>query len=1312
MLANSAGADTSPTVWTIDAALVVVDISGYTLLTQRAADEGLVAVERLNSALSEFFSKLIDLVMDADGDIVAFAGDAIFAVFPVRAEGLGDAARRAARCAVSANLVGLELEEAWTTTEIAGCRITVAAGATWVATFPTSAGRRLLLAGGAAYERMAQVHGRQQPGSIAVDAGVVAALGIDASIERRGGVDLLVSLRGVSRPTDLGHGLMPNVTEAQLRSCLPAAIAARLETGHEDWLAEVRHVHALFFSPQWFGPESPDAVVIAKLAGLAQQELIRVGGDLLQVRSDENGFVFIAVFGIPGCTHEDDPARALLAAAAIRAAWRTSGVEMAGGLASGQSLCAVYGNRRRSDYVIMGRAMNVAARLMQQRGGLLAELEMVRKAGAPFPWAARPALRLKGLAREVEVAALSESGGVLAGPGAGRRGKAPARLIGRQQECQRIDRLLEAATSGRQPGLRALLVGGEAGMGKTTLARHALEGARKHGLVALLAGAQQLESRTPYFLWRGLLQQLLTLDQPSSGQLPLARTVRHLLASDAELHPFLSLLDDVVPLDLPASPVTRRMDPSARAAMLTRLVVRLLQSAAPGPMLILVEDAHWLDSASWSVLIQAMQQVDALRLFMTFRPGVADWPDEARQFMARHQDDAVSLSGLSATETAEVVRGRSPEERATPEAIEDIFRRSGGNPFFAEELALSLSDSRPVRQGARPAQGLPVTVAGTVLARVDRLAPRLQHALKVASVLGAVAPLDAILQLASIGADGPLAATEIEEAERHLVADRDLDAGSLVLRFRHAITQEAIYSVLTPSQKADLHGRAALWYEQQHADHLSPVLALLAHHFRAANQPDKAMPYLVRAGEQALQAHANVEAREFLQGALALEENHPIPALERVRRRRLLAEASLRLSKLQECRLVLLDALAIGARPAPTSPLRLCLQIAAALPGHLSPPAQGRLASGTDDGALLAAQLHQLRAEVAYFEHDMLALLHSTFEGLRAARWSGPSREQAITHGTAAIVLGLLRLTRLSRAHLRAAVRVSVEIGHEPTYAYVHHLASVCSSAVGEWAESERTIEVAAQGYRRNGDLYRWQTTRMILAYQALHLGDLKRIDHHLSEIDQRQLFPSGPLQLRAWFKTAELARANEHAMSERASAEQPAQALIDEVLALAAQVDPSQSLLCHGFAAIASLLRGERKLALVQAEIGLHVLRRHRTTTYYSLFGIVSIGDTFLLISEDDPSQWKALRPSVLRLLRVLRELRLMVPIAHPTELLLRARTDRLDSRAVSALLHARRAAQGAERLGMAGIAARAQELLRRWAPAEGGQQEFERRA
>src|SRR6516165_11585434 len=134
--------------------------------------------------------------------------------------------------------------------------------------------------------------------------------------------------------------------------------------------------------------------------------------------------------------------------------------------------------------------------------------------------------------------------------------------------------------------------------------------------------------------------------------------------------------------------------------------------------------------------------------------------------------------------------------------------------------------------------------------------------------------------------------------------------------------------MLPPSQKRALHRSVALWYERAYADRPEPWLPLLAHHFHEASEKPKALFYLGRAGEQALQAHANGEAVQFLNASLALERELAAPSTDCAQRRRMLAEAHLKLSELARCREHLLEALALVGQPLPGGTVRMTVDLA------------------------------------------------------------------------------------------------------------------------------------------------------------------------------------------------------------------------------------------------------------------------------------------------------------------------------------------------------------------------------------------------
>jgi hypothetical protein len=325
-----------------------------------------------------------------------------------------------------------------------------------------------------------------------------------------------------------------------------------------------------------------------------------------------------------------------------------------------------------------------------------------------------------------------------------------------------------------------------------------------------------------------------------------------------------------------------------------------------------------------------------------------------------------------------------------------------------------------------------------------------------------------------------------------------------------------------------------------------------------------------------------------------------------------------------------------------------------------------------------------LRAEVAYFEQDTLALLHGTFAGLRDALRCPASRELANAHGTAAIVFGLLRLHQLSDRHIAAAIKVAAAAGNAPTVAYVQHLKCVCASAIGNWDEAEGAVQVAAEGYRRVGDQYRWQSTRMILAYQALHRGEFEQIAAYLKEADERSIFPSGPLQLRAWFRTVQLGCLNTEVA---AGVALQSQILIREVQTLGDVTDPSQALLCRGFAADALLLQQDFTGARREADLGLEILQRHWPATYFSLFGIASIGSTFVSLAELGAGDSRELNQRGRVAVASLKRFGLLVPIAKPCILLQEGRMHLLKGDMIGASRRLHQARQRAADLGVKGV-------------------------
>ncbi len=1292
-----------------EAAVFVIDISGFTPLTQRAVIAGADSIERFHASVNDFFARVIDRIYVEGGDVVGFAGDAVIAVFEPHDGTLQDAALAAARCALGCRTERLDTTGIFPASPgiAIGTRIALNCGPVWAALIGRPGRRHHLLVSGQAMHALDV--GVAPQGGIALMAEAVHVLGrtVITSTHSSSAVSLeaLSAVASAAQRRTVAVHEVGGASTAAVLTLLPVAVAERLRSGHEAWLAEMRFVCPLFLS---FGAADIDASSIATTAITIlsfEDELLSLGGELLHIRSDTHGTTAVGMFGTPGCTNENDALRAGRAARVMAAKLLARGVASDIGVSSGNALCAVFGNEKRCDYGILGDVMNVAARLMQQHDGVLCDLATSRRAGARLNESEPRTLALKGMAAPVEVVHLLDATARAEAMAPGTPTTATESMaIGRDDEQEFVDSWLRALLAEPiAPQACALLVEGEAGMGKSMLMRHLLRQAARLSIDCIAVTGSSTENLTPYFVWRSVLQHLFGSASADSRE-TMAGAIVDALASDARLQGFAPLLNEILPLGIASNAITRQMEPSARAATTSQLLLHLVADS-PRPRLLVFEDAHWIDSASWAVIAQAAARLPPnVFLALTTRTEEA-LPVEAGEFVARARPHGVLLQGLSEAAVASLIARRLGAAMTAPDVARFVRERSAGNPLFVEELALVLHERGHLSVEASTCIAragidryahleLPMTVRSAILERIDGLTASQQMLTKVASVIGAMAEIEMLAALLPVPVDAGTLDDDLRAIEAKALATVSSSDGRRALTFRHAITREAVYGMLTPSQQRSLHRDVGEWHERV-AGNTEAIASLLAHHFRCAGDRPRAMRYLARAGEHALLAHANGEAVQFLTASLDFEEHGPGSESARAQRRRLLAEAHLKLSNLAACREQLVEALCLIDAPILRGRLGMLVDVARSLIVEAFTDGLSGASKRELPNALLAAQLHQLRAEVAYFEHDAVALLHGTFACLRRTRRAGPSRELATSHGTAAIVLGLLGLQRAARRHLQAASQVAEQAGHEPTIAYVQHLACVCHSAVGDWAAAEHAVELAAAGYHRVGELYRWQSTRMILAYQALHRGHFARIAHYLEEADERDVFPSGPQQVRIWFRTVELAARNAAAVL--GEGPPPPPALVHEVELLADLADPSQALLCHGFAADALRLQGQWAAAKRRADLGLAVLRAHRPTTYYSMLGIASIAGTFIALSERERQTWKGLRPSALASIRALRTFAFMVPIAMPSVHILKGRQYLLDGRQREGERALARAVEAASQFGTSGVQAAAQRMLAR---------------
>lgn len=642
--------------------------------------------------------------------------------------------------------------------------------------------------------------------------------------------------------------------------------------------------------------ERLDPEEVKLIVGDAVARVVRAVEDFGGTVKDLAGDGVLALFGAPAA-HEDDEERAIRASlrileeiddygAEVARGWGIEGFSIRVGVCTGPVVLGALGAGERVEYAAFGDTVNIAARLQStaEPGIALVADETRRRTEPLFVWGEPNELDLKG-----------KSAAVVAYPVAGVRPAAAktrllaeeARFVGRRQELGTGREAVERALRGAG-GI--LFVTGEPGIGKSRLLselrRVFQESPGEGGRQLWLEGrcASYGES-IPYWPFRDLLRNWLGVASDEAElrvRVALRRRVEQLFEDRAlEVYPYVG---SMLGLALEPDAAARLAELSPEALQYrTFEVVRILLTrlSDDGPVVVAIEDLHWADPTSVQLAEQLLPLAEnaAVLLFATGR-SERDHPFwGVKELAARalpHRTTELALEPLSGEADRELLLALVGGETLPEELEERIIAAAEGNPFFLEELVGSLVDvGSLVRDGDGwrfdhevPVE-VPPTVERVILARIDRLPSQSHDLLISASVLGRQFSLPL---LEGVSTDGPELRDHLNELQRLDLVREARRWPQPEYQFKHALIQEAAYRTVLAPRRKELHRKAAEWLEQQYVENEEEVFGLLAHHWLAAEDEQKAIAYLARAGDKARQEYALDEAIQHYRALLPLLE--------------------------------------------------------------------------------------------------------------------------------------------------------------------------------------------------------------------------------------------------------------------------------------------------------------------------------------------------------------------------------------------------------------------------------------------------------
>ncbi|OBI97073.1 cyclase [Mycobacterium alsense] len=621
--------------------------------------------------------------------------------------------------------------------------------------------------------------------------------------------------------------------------------------------------------------------IMADLVERSSAVVHRFGGTVDKFTGDG----IMAVFGAPVAL-EDHAFRACLAALEIQAAAARVAAEVAArdgvelrlriGLNSGQVIAGEIGSGALG-YTAIGEQVGMAQRMEAAAppGGVMLSESTARLVADVASLAERELVHVKGAAEPVPAHRLIAATG-------GHRRRSDPRLVGRSWELNTIAGLLEEAIGGA-----GCVVGvqGPAGIGKSRIVREAAAMANDRGVDVFTTYCEAHTSDIPFHAVTGLMRAGLGVDGLDDAA---ARQQLRTRFQDANPEDLL-LLDDLLGVaDLETE--APNVEGDARRRRLTALV-NAGSLARTTPALYVIEDAHWVDEVSESMLADFMAVIRQTRslVLVTYRP-------EYRGALATIPGaQTIALRPLNPAQTEALLGELLGTDSSLHGLAGVISERAAGNPFFAEEIVRDLAERGSIggTRGSYLLHGdvaditAPATLQAVIAARVDRLSSAAKRTLNAAAVIGSrFTP-----ELVSALGIGPV----FDELVKGELIDQIAFTPKAEYAFRNPLIRTVAYESQLKSDRAELHRRLAVVIEQRDPESADENAALIAEHFNAANDPHAAFTWYMRAGTWLTHrdlAAARASWQHARDVADQLPDAHPDRAALRIAPRTLLCASS------------------------------------------------------------------------------------------------------------------------------------------------------------------------------------------------------------------------------------------------------------------------------------------------------------------------------------------------------------------------------------------------------------------------------------
>ena len=641
----------------------------------------------------------------------------------------------------------------------------------------------------------------------------------------------------------------------QAEPCSPDGVTRRADAAP----AERRHLTIMFVDlvgstelSTRLDPEDTSAIMRA-YQNVVVGEITRFEGHIAKYLGDG----VLAYFGYPRA-HEDEAERAVRAALALTHAvgklttLANEPLAARVGIATGLVVVGeLIGEGSAEEQTVVGETPNLAARLqtLAEPGGVVIAPNTRRLVGELFDLADLGAHDLKGFAEPVTAFTVKDERPMTSRFEA-RSSSVLLPMVGRDQE---LALLLDRWSLAKASEGQGVLLVGEAGIGKSRITRAVLDsiGGEAHIRIRYQCSPYHTDSA----LWP-IVQQLshaagLRANDPIEARLDKLE----MLLERGDGRDAAPLIADLIDLDGSTRYGELNLTPQMqRARTLDALVKQLLELATAQPVLLLLEDAHWMDPTTLELIEQCLDRIADARILLL----LTSRPDQKPELVSHSHLTQLSLNRLGRS-GVEAIAARLAGEALSPEVIDGITERADGVPLFVEELTKTVLETGETI--------IPASLNDSLMARLDRI-PEVKLVAQMAACIGREFDYRLLVAIA-----------EQRELDLQPALDR-LASAELIFRhgtspdarftFKHALVRDIAYTSLLRRRREEFHVQIARALQHESSSSVLASPELLARHFTEGGLIEEAIPYWLEAGEKSARRSANAEAIEAFKRGLEL----------------------------------------------------------------------------------------------------------------------------------------------------------------------------------------------------------------------------------------------------------------------------------------------------------------------------------------------------------------------------------------------------------------------------------------------------------